>query len=178
MSVDDEFGEYVAARWPRLVRSAVLLGCSPDEAQDVVQAALVRCLIHWSKVAGADDRDAYVHRVLVNTFTSTRRRRWRGEVPASTLLDSPGRVQHLERDQTDGRDQTVAVDTADAVLRSLSRLTDEHRTAVVLRYYAHLNEEQMATALGVARGTVKSRLSRALKVLAEDSSLAELRGTP
>jgi DNA-directed RNA polymerase specialized sigma24 family protein len=78
VGVEDEFSEYVAARWPRLVRSAVLLGCSAAEAEDVVQTALTRCLVSWSRVQRADDRDAYVHRVLINTFTSARRRRWTG----------------------------------------------------------------------------------------------------
>ena len=166
MSRNDEFSEYVAARWPRLVRAAVLLGCSPAEAEDVVQTALMRCLVHWRKVARADDRDAYVHRILVNTFTSSRRRHWTREHATA----------HVPETHT--LDHTVAIDTADAVLRSLDRLNRDQRTAVVLRYYAHLSEQQMAAALGVATGTVKSRLSRALKVLAEDPHLAELRGTP
>ena len=166
MSRNDEFSEYVAATWPRLVRSAVLLGCSPAEAEDVVQMALMRCLVHWRKVEWADDRDAYVHRILVNTFTSSRRRRWTREHATADMPEAP-RIDH-----------TVAVDTADAVLRSLDRLNHDQRTAVVLRYYAHLSEQQMAAVLGVATGTVKSRLSRALKVLAEDPHLAELRGRP
>lgn len=166
MSRNDEFSQYVAARWPRLVRSAVLLGCSPAEAEDVAQATLMRCLVHWRKVERADDRDAYVHRILVNTFTSSRRRHWTREHATAHLPETPS------------IDHSVAIDTADAVLRSLDRLNHDQRTAVVLRYYAHLNEQQMAAVLGVATGTVKSRLSRALKVLAEDPHLAELRGTP
>jgi DNA-directed RNA polymerase specialized sigma24 family protein len=47
----------------------------------------------------------------------------------------------------------------------------------VLRYYANLSEEQMTDVLGVASGTVKSRLSRALKALQEDPNLRELRGS-
>ena len=163
---DAEFGDYVALRWSRLVRSAVLLGCSPAEAEDVVQTALTKCLVSWAKVRRADDRDAYVHRVLINTFTSSRRRRWTGEVP---VADAP-EVQH--------DDETATYDDADAVHRSLARLSPEQRTAVVLRYYAHLTEQQMATVLGVAPGTVKSRLSRALKLLADDPHLSDLRGTP
>jgi RNA polymerase sigma-70 factor (sigma-E family) len=163
---ETEFSEYFALRWARLVRSAVLLGCSPAEAEDVVQAALTKCLVSWSKVRRADDRDAYVHRVLINTFTSSRRRRWTGEVP---VADAP-EVQH--------DDVTATYDDADAVRRSLARLSPEQRTAVVLRYYAHLSEQQMASVLGVAPGTVKSRLSRALKLLADDPHLSDLRGTP
>jgi len=161
---DDDFSQYVAARWPRLVRSAVLLGCTDAEAEDLVQTALERCLLNWRKVQRADDRDAYVHRVLINTFTSSRRRRWTGEKPTAVLPDRPG------------PDETTGVDYTDTVVRALDHLTTDQRAAVVLRYYARLSEEQMATVLGVATGTVKSRLSRALKNLAQDPHLAQLRG--
>ncbi|MEU4293989.1 SigE family RNA polymerase sigma factor [Kribbella sp. NPDC026596] len=161
----DDFSEYVAARWPTLVRSAVLLGCSHPEAEDLVQTALERCLVKWNKVRAADDRDAYVHRVLINSFLSARRRRWHGERPSAVLPESSA------------SDQTAGVDETDAVMRALDRLPTDQRTAVVLRYYAHLSEQQMASALGIATGTVKSRLSRAVKALAQDPNLAELRET-
>jgi RNA polymerase sigma-70 factor (sigma-E family) len=161
----DEFTEYVTARWPTLVRSAVLLGCAPPEAEDLVQTALERCLVKWNRVRAAEDRDAYVHRVLINCFRSSRRRRWHGELPSASLPESVG------------GDQTVGVDDTDAVMRALDRLPDDQRTAVVLRYYAHLSEQQMVSVLGVAAGTVKSRLSRAVKALAQDPHLAELRET-
>ena len=157
---EDEFGAYVAARWPKLVRAAVLLGCTPHEAEDVVQTALTRCLIKWSKVQRADDRDAYVHRILVNTFIDSRRRRWHREqptevVPEDTLPDS-------------------ATATVDAVglERALAALGRDQRIAVVLRYYLDLTEAQMASTLGVAPGTVKSRLSRALSALGADPNLS------
>lgn len=162
----DEFTEYVAARWPTLVRSAVLLGCTPSEAEDLVQSALERCLLKWNRVRAAEDRDAYVHRVLVNCFRSSRKRRWHGELPSAALPERP---------DGDSGDQTAAVDDTDAVMRALGRLPGDQRTAVVLRYYAHLSEQQMASVLGVAPGTVKSRLSRAVKALAQDPHLAELR---
>jgi RNA polymerase sigma-70 factor (sigma-E family) len=159
----DDFSEYVTARWPTLVRSAVLLGCTPPEAEDLAQTALERCLVKWNRVRAADDRDAYVHRVLVNCFRSSRRRRWHGELPSAVIPESVG------------GDQTAHVDDSDAVMRALEHLPDDQRTAVVLRYYAHLTELQMATVLGVPAGTVKSRLSRAVKALAQDPHLAELR---
>lgn len=165
MSEDDDFSQYVAARWPRLVRSAVLLGCTRAEAEDLAQATLERCLLKWSRVQRADDRDAYVHRILINTFTSSRRRRWTGEQP----------TEHLP-DRRHG-DETDRVDDADAMVRALQRLTADQRCVVVLRYYNHLSEQQTAAVLGVAAGTVKSRLSRALRALGQDPSLIELRGS-
>ncbi|MEV0287860.1 MULTISPECIES: SigE family RNA polymerase sigma factor [unclassified Kribbella] len=163
--MSDDFSEYVAARWAGLVRSAVLLGCTHAEAEDLVQSVLERCLLKWRKVQAADDRDAYVHRILVNTFLSTRRRRWTGEKPTATLPEYGG------------ADHTTGIDDTDAIMRALDRLPGDQRTAVVLRYYAHLSEQQMATVLDVASGTVKSRLSRAVKALAQDPDLAELRGS-
>jgi RNA polymerase sigma-70 factor (sigma-E family) len=162
--VDDEFANYVAVRWPRLVRSAVLLGCTPTEAEDIVQGVLERCVLKWNHVKRADDRDAYIHRMLVNAFVSSRRRRWTRESPRAVV---PAVSQH---------DETGGVDDADVVSRALSRLSPDRRTVVVLRYYAHLSEQQMATVLAIAPGTVKSRLSRALKDLANDPQLNDLRG--
>lgn len=160
---EQEVEEYAAARWPRLVRAAVLLGCTPHEAEDVVQSALVRCFVHWKRVRTADDRDAYVHRILVNTLADTHRRRSRSEMPAALVPDRPV------------PDGTGAVDDRDALDRSLARLTPEQRAVVVLRYYLHLSEQQAARALGVPPGTVKSRHSRALAALAADPSLVSWR---
>lgn len=158
---DEEFDEYVAAHWPRLVRSAVLLGCSRPEAEDLVQSTLERCLLKWAKVGRADDREAYVHRMLVNGFISSRRRRWHGERPTEVLPEVAA------------VDETARADEADRVRRALARLSPEQRAVVVLRHYAMLSEKETARALGVAAGTVKSRLSRALAVLAADPTLRE-----
>ncbi len=163
-SRDSEFGEYVAARWTRLVRAAVLLGCSPHEAEDVTQTALTRCLVKWSKVQRADDRDAYVYRILVNTFTDSRRRRWTSEKPTEELP---------EPTVVGGRSATDEVHDREVVDRALANLAVDQRTVVVLRYYLNQSEAQMAETLQVAPGTVKSRLARALKAMSIDPALAD-----
>lgn len=160
-----EFSEYVAARWPRLVRAAVLLGCSPHEAEDVTQTALTKCLVKWGQVRRADDRDAYVYRILVHTFTDARRRRWTGERPTDELPEAPPAGTPDETDQ---------VDVRDSVERAMAALSEDQRVAVVLRYYLNLTEVQMSESLRVAPGTVKSRLSRALAAMAVDPVLTDL----
>jgi DNA-directed RNA polymerase specialized sigma24 family protein len=95
-----------------------------------------------------------VHRVLVNTFVDTTRRRSRGKVPVA----SPTDVVLL------GADHDVRLD----IERALGRLTTEQRIVVVLRYYLDLSERQAAPVLGVPPGTVKSRLARGLAALAGD----------
>lgn len=162
MTWDEQFDEWVSGQWPRLVRSAVFLGCSTQEAEDLVQTTLERCLLKWAKVSMADDREAYVHRMLVNGFISSRRRRWHGERPTEVLPERP----------TD--DATGQVDEADRVRRALARLTPDQRAVVVLRHFSMLSERDTASALGVAPDTVKSRLSRALSALAADPDLNDL----
>ncbi|RHW27368.1 hypothetical protein D0Z08_09455 [Nocardioides immobilis] len=82
-----DFTTYVAERRTRLVRTAVLLGCPRADAEDIVQAALLKCYGSWRRVARADHPDAYVHRVLVATLADARARRWNGELPTETLPD-------------------------------------------------------------------------------------------
>ena len=164
-SADADFDAYARARWPRLVRTAVLLGATPTEAEDVAQEALTQVLVKWERVSAVEDRDAYVHRMLVNRFASMRRRRWWGERP----------TEHLPEPPDPAAEPMAAVDDADVLGRAVAALPEAQRAVVVLRWYAHLTEAQIAEALGVPVGTVKSRTSRALAALAAHPSLIEER---
>ena len=96
VGVDPDFATYAAARWASLVRSAVFLGCSREDAQDLAQVTLLRCYVSWAKVQRADDRDAYVYRVLLNCLRDSRRRRWWGERPHRAAAGE-GRIGHHQR---------------------------------------------------------------------------------
>lgn len=154
------FSAYVAALRSRLVRTAVLIGCPPADAEDLVQATLVRCLRSWSRVRHAQDREAYVAKVLLNALRDARSRRWTGEVPSAELPE----------DAPDNSDLTTGL----AVRAALARLEHGHREVLVLRYFADLSEKQAAEVLGVAVGTVKSRTSRALTALSATAEIADL----
>ncbi|MFG1913465.1 SigE family RNA polymerase sigma factor [Micromonospora sp. NPDC048898] len=164
MKRDEEFSAYASKRWPALVRAAVLLGCSIPDAEDLAQTTLLRCYVSWHKVTKADDQEAYVYRILVNAYRDSRRRRWWGEIPAAAV---PEQAE---------ADATTRVDAADAVSRALAGLSRANRDVVVLRYYAHLSDQQIAEALDIAPGTVKSRLSRALTQLSADANMSDLHG--
>ena len=164
MDHEDEYAEFVAGRWPALVRAAVFLGASPHEAEDLAQTTLVLCYRKWDRVRAADDRDAYVYRMLMNTLRSDRRTaRWRKR----DLRELP--------DQPVG-DGSEAAAIADAVHRAMSSLSLEQRNVVVLRYFVQLTEAQTAAALGIPAGTVKSRLSRSIAALSANHHLAEFAG--
>jgi RNA polymerase sigma-70 factor (sigma-E family) len=163
MTDDETYKDFVVARYPTMVRAAVLFGCRAQDAEDAVQDALVRCYTAWSRVSSADDPDAYAFRVLINTIARSRRRRWWGELPHAELPEA----------QLDD-DVAVVVSLNQSVRSALERLTPPQREVLVLRYFVDLSEAQIARVLGVAVGTVKSRASRAVAALAGDPSLTNL----
>ncbi len=155
-----EFDEFAAVMWSRLVRAGVLLGADPHTAEDLAQVTLARCFASWSRVSRADNVEAYVHRMLVNAHTSSRRRSWWREHPNDPLPDA-GLASHAP-----------SVEDADDLRTALRRLPEGQRHVIVLRYFLDLTEPQTADALSISVGTVKSRASRALAALAHDPALS------
>ena len=166
MDHEAEFAAYADDNWGTLVRSGVFLGCTLADAEDLAQSTLVKCFQSWPRVSAADNRDAYVYTMLLNTLRDSRRRQWWRE-----------RATEQVPDESVG-DATAAVDTTDAIHRALAQLSKVNREVVVLRYFTHLSEAQTAAVLGVPPGTVKSRLSRALAQLSADRHLADVSEGP
>jgi RNA polymerase sigma-70 factor (sigma-E family) len=164
------FTTFVDDSWRTLVRAAVFLGASPSDADDIAQTTMIRCYAGWEKVSGADNRDAYVYRMLLNCLRDHQRTSWwRLRSPHPPDADGPGEPS---------LDESVRVEMADAVHRALEVLPRNQREVVVLRYFVQLTEAQTAATLGIAAGTVKSRLSRSLARLASDPHLLDLTGGP
>ena len=154
------FEEYVAARGRALWRTAWLLTGDAHRAEDLVQAALVRCWPRWDRIARDGAVDGYVRRVLVTTWTDWRRRRWTGEVPTEHLPDVGG-------------GDPVLAEVRHDVLVALAALPRGQRAVVVLRFYDDLTEAQTAETLGISIGTVKSQTARALAALRVSTILKE-----
>jgi hypothetical protein len=76
MRADADFMVYVAARWPTLVKEAVLLGVRPEEAADATTDALSRCRRDWGRASREENVDALVHAELL---LASRRRSRTGE---------------------------------------------------------------------------------------------------
>ena len=160
------FREWVGARRRRLLGTARLLTCDTDLAEDLVQAALVKVWPHWERVAAAGEPEQYVRRVLLTTWATWSRRRWRGERPAGWDLPDDA---DLAGDPADG------AALRDAVARLLPLLPAGQRAVLVLRYAEDLTEAQTAQLLGVSVGTVKSQTARALARLREHAPAAALK---
>jgi RNA polymerase sigma-70 factor (sigma-E family) len=157
------FSAFVETRERALQRTAWLLTGDRGLAEDLVQTALARTWPHWERIKRRDDPEVYVRQVMVNTWSTWRRRRWHREQAVDLLPDNaaPGDV---------ATEVTVRL----AVRGALGRLTDRQRAVVVLRVFDDLSEVQVAQILGCAVGTVKSTMSQAFAKLRDDSLLADL----
>jgi RNA polymerase sigma-70 factor (sigma-E family) len=155
--VTDTFAEFVAVRSSRLLRIAYLLTHDWAQAEDLLQTTLVKAWGAWKRIDA--DPEPYVRRILVNTYSSWWRRRWRGEQPTEVLPESVV------------DDAAGAFDARDEVWRALGRLPRRQRAVLVLRYFEDLSEAETAHVLGVSVGTVKSQAAKALAKLRLDESL-------
>jgi RNA polymerase sigma-70 factor (sigma-E family) len=157
------FAQFVEARERALQRAAWALTGDWTMAEDLVQTALAQSWPRWERIRRRDNPEVYVRRVMVNTWVSWGRRRWRGEMASAVVPDSPA-----------GEDVASKVVMRMAVRGALEALPRRQRAVLVLRVYDDLSEKQVAQALNCPVGTVKSAMSRALARLREDPLLAEL----
>lgn len=165
-TVDTEaggFAQFVEARERALQRAARALTGDWATAEDLVQTALAQSWPRWELIRRRDNPEVYVRRVMVNTWVSWGRQRWRGERASAVVPDSPA-----------GEDVASTVAMRIAVRGALEALPRRQRAVLVLRVYDDLSEAQVAQALNCPVGTVKSAMSRALARLREDPQLAEL----
>jgi RNA polymerase sigma-70 factor (sigma-E family) len=162
MSAGDRvaFGEYVRSRSHALLRAAQAITGNRADAEDLLQATLVKAYQSWDRIDDPAALDAYVRRVMMNTHISGWRRRRVDEYPTDELPDSPT-----------GEDATGDSDLHDVVQRAIDRLPRQMRAAVMLRYYDDMTEPEVAAALGISVGTVKSTVARAVAKLRKDAEL-------
>jgi len=146
---DAEFAELVEASWPGLYRTAYLLLGDHQLAEDLVQTSLAKTYAAWAKVREPAAAAGYARVVLANTAASWfRRRSWRNELPSEELPERA--TAHAEPSDRP------------AVMTALATLAPRQRAVVVLRYFDDLSVRDVADALGISEGTVKSQTSAAL----------------
>jgi RNA polymerase sigma-70 factor (sigma-E family) len=146
------FDEFVAGSLPALLRFGHVLTGSPQEAEELVQEALVRSLRRWRRIR-ADDPLAYVRRVMVNTHI-THWRRWGSRIQLGNVPEPVAGDGGLSRSEE-----------RDALRRVLALLPPRQRAVLVLRYFEDLPDPAIAELLGCRPGTVRSLASRGLAAL-------------
>lgn len=144
-----------AAHYQSLVGLAVLLLRDVATAEEVVQDSFVAMHANWRRLRDSGKALSYLRQCVLNRSRSVLRHRIIVDRHALQLLpDMPsaeqGAMALLERSE---------------VIAALHGLSARQREAVVLRYYAEFSEAQIASAMGISRGAVKSHTARAISAL-------------
>jgi RNA polymerase sigma-70 factor, ECF subfamily len=137
-------------------RFALALLGEADDAEDVVHDAVIRAWRAFGSLRDPSSVDAWFSQILLNTC----RDHLRGRRARPTVrLDPTGSWASTGPDPGHGDAER------DALRWALARLSPDHQTVLVLRFYLDLPVEQIAQRLGKRPGTVKSRLHNAMRSL-------------
>ncbi len=157
-AADVALEELYAAHWRSLVRLSVLLVRDVATAEEVVQDAFIGMHARWTRLREPEKALAYLRQSVVNGSRSVLRRR-------GTAARFVARQPAAEPTAPSGDEALDATTRRTAVLDALAALPDRQREVLALRYYLDLSEAEIAEALGVAPGTVKSHASRGAAAL-------------
>jgi RNA polymerase sigma-70 factor (sigma-E family) len=155
LDADQALTELYATHYRKLVRIAALLLDDYSLSEEVVQDAYVKMHSSWRRIREPAAAEAYLRTTVINLARSRlRRRQVAAKHAPKPMPDAPsaeqGALDSLERDR---------------VVRALHTLPARQRECLVLRYYADLSESQIAAAMGISAGAVKSHASRGMATL-------------
>lgn len=159
----EAYAELVRAFTGIALRAAVALGAGSD-AEDVVQQAFLKAYCSLGRFRDGSAFKPWLLSIVANETRNT----VRSAVRQRSLVGREAALAEAEPLIPESADPAVAAlerERRAALLAALDRLSEEHRLVVTYRYLLEMDEAETAEALGWPRGTVKSRLNRALRKL-------------
>jgi RNA polymerase sigma-70 factor (sigma-E family) len=152
---DDALYALYGAHYQSLVRLAWLLVRDSATADDVVQDAFIAMHGGWRRLRDTDKALSYLRKSVVNRSRSVLRHR--------AVVDR--HAQNGPPDAPSAEHEALTLLERSAVVAALHRLPARQREALVLRYYGDLSEADIARAMCISRGAVKSHTSRGMSAL-------------
>jgi RNA polymerase sigma-70 factor (ECF subfamily) len=165
----DTLEQWLADGYAPAYRTACLILRNPADAEEAVQEAFLRAWRFRAAVPAGEGVRPWLYRVVVNACLS-KLRSDRSRRQGSEAYED---LAQLTADEEPGPEAlALHSDVHTTVLAALGRLPGRLRIVVVLRYYAQLNEREIAAAIHRRPGTVKSRLHEARVALGADPHLS------
>jgi len=149
---------------------------SREEAEDVSQETFLSLHRHGRRFRGEARFSTFVYRVAANAALNRRRSLGRNRARMKKLAEHQAAGDHMPTTPRDPEDATVGVEVTGQVRDALQKLSHSLRMPVVLYDIEGLAYSEIAKVLGVAEGTVKSRIHRARRALRDE--LRPLLGRP
>lgn len=167
-----DFEQHVLPLLDSLYGAAARLTRNPDEAEDLVQDAVLRAYRFWDTFKPGTNIKAWMFTILRNTFINgyhrEGRRRRLSKCVASQMLSVGPVAAVAYSGRPPGPEEGVCTEhERERILDAIGSLREEYRTVVILADYEGLPYKQIAEIMGTPIGTVMSRLHRARKILRE-----------
>lgn len=161
-------------------RTAYLIVGGATEAEDAAQEAFVKAWAALGRFRAGAPLRPWLLRIVANEARNRRAAARRRPTLPLDWSDGANRdaIQQASQPADSPEAEAIAAERRHELLTALDTLRDDDRLVIVYRYFLDLSEAEMAEALGCARGTVKSRLSRALDRLRQHPSLARTVAPP
>jgi RNA polymerase sigma-70 factor (sigma-E family) len=147
--------EIYRSHYSQLVRLSVLLVHDVQTAEEVVQEAFEAMHQAWKRLRDSEKALQYLRQTVVNKSRSVLRHRKVVDLHAPKPAPDEPSAEHA----------ALAVLERSAVAAALRTLPERQREAIALRYYADFSEADIAAAMGISRGAVKSHTARAMAAL-------------
>jgi RNA polymerase sigma-70 factor (sigma-E family) len=151
----DVVTEIYTAHYNQLVRLAVMLVHDVQTAEEVVQDSFEAMHLAWRRLRDTEKALSYLRQAIVNRARSVLRHRKVVEMHAPKPAPDEQSAEHA----------ALTLIERSAVTSALRSLPARQREAVVLRYYGDFSEADIAKAMGISRGAVKSHTARAMAAL-------------
>lgn len=145
----------------RVYRIALSYLRDPDEALDAVQDTFVKAFQHAARWDAATEVMPWLMRIAVNHSIDCYRRKKRRGVHHTPLVDGD-HDQRVASADVSPEQRAQGGELGERIARALGTLPERQRAVFVLRHHQELSLEEIAQALGISLGTVKSSLHRAI----------------
>lgn len=151
---------------PKLLKSATVLARDPHRAEDITQESLIEAMNSLDRFDGRCLFATWLHGILrhrhLKSLRADRRR-------PTAINDGP--LMRLSGDESDPSRGLDSAEEAAGLRQEVAALADPHREVIELRFFAEASLAEIAAALDIPVGTVKSRLHHALEKLRQSRTV-------
>ena len=165
---DREFAEFALPLLPTIARVAAALTNDPADADDLVQETFLRAYRHWNTFVPGSDCKAWLSTICRHAFVEQRRRAAKSVVADDQELENLAAARQHNRAKAHDLDGMFGrLDLGPAIAQAIAALEPHYRDVVTLVDVDGFSYEEVAAALDIPIGTVRSRLYRARRQLQE-----------
>lgn len=158
------FEELILSYEKKVYNVALRILKNPEDAKDISQEVFIKIYKNLDKFDGKSSFSTWVYRITTNACIDELRKKKGKETFSmdSEIEEDEGSFKREFADNSPSPEEAViSKETGNEIIKSVEKLSDEHRTIIVLRDIHGLSYTEIADMTGLSIGTVKSRISRA-----------------